>query len=87
MRLNLLQHLTGENFHKTHNFYVLFVMISPLKLKRDNFGCYGTLWTIDRKFIGEEEKKDKGLRIDERRTARKIRLNLLQHLTGASSVN
>ena len=23
IRLNLLQHLTGENFHKTHNFYVL----------------------------------------------------------------
>ena len=33
MTLNLLQHLTGENFHKTHNFYVLYVMISPLKIK------------------------------------------------------
>ena len=33
MRLNLLQHLTGENFHKTYNFYVLFVMISPLRIK------------------------------------------------------
>ena len=32
MRLYVLQHKTGENFHKTHNLR-LFVMISPLKIK------------------------------------------------------
>ena len=31
MRLNLLQHLTGENFHKTHYLRFL-VMIPPLKI-------------------------------------------------------
>ena len=57
MRLNLLQHLTGETFHKTHN--IRLVWISPLKIKRDNFCCDGTFWTIEMAYEWNfEEKKD-----------------------------
>ena len=66
MRLNLLQHLTDENFHKTHNFYVLFVMISPLKIKTITMAVMGLFGRSRRHTKGNfEEKKDNGLRIDE----------------------
>ena len=75
MRLNLLQQLTGENFHKTHNLrFVSYDFAAKYKnaITLVVIGLFETAY--ERIFLGEEDK---------------IKLHLLQHLTGitgASSV-